>query len=127
MRSLELIEIRKCFLSFHAEFLYPSLPSKSVKTKIYRNIIMLVDSYGCKPWFLTSIEECRQRVFENRVLGRILGPKRDEVRGEWRRLHEEELYTLYSSPDIIRVIKSRKLRWAGYVARMGIGEVHTGL
>jgi hypothetical protein len=64
-------------------------------------------------------EECRLRVFENRVLRRILGPKRDEVTGEWRRLHNKELYALYSSPNIIRVMKSRSLRWAGHVAHMG--------
>jgi hypothetical protein len=64
-------------------------------------------------------EECRLRVFENRVLRRIFGPKRDEVTGEWRRLHNEELHALYSSPNIIRVIKSRRLKWAGHVARMG--------
>jgi hypothetical protein len=64
-------------------------------------------------------EECRLRVFENRVLRRIFGPKRDEVTGEWRRLHKKELYALYSSPDTIRVIKSRRLRWAGHVACMG--------
>jgi hypothetical protein len=64
-------------------------------------------------------EECRLRVFENRVLRRIFGPKRDEVTEEWRRLHKKELYALYSSPNIIRVIKSRRLRWAGHVARMG--------
>jgi hypothetical protein len=63
-------------------------------------------------------EECRLRVFENRVLRRIFGPKRDEVTGEWRRLHKRELYALYSSPNIIWVIKSRRLRWAGHVARM---------
>jgi hypothetical protein len=61
-------------------------------------------------------EECRLRVFENRVLRRIFGPKRDEVTGEWRRLHNKELYALYSSPNIIRVMKSRRLRWAGHVA-----------
>jgi hypothetical protein len=64
-------------------------------------------------------EECRLRVFENKVLRRIFGPKRDEVTGEWRRLHNKEVYALYSSPNIIRVIKSRRLRWAGHVARMG--------
>jgi hypothetical protein len=69
---------------------------------------------------------CRLRVFENKVLRRIFGPKRDEVTGEWRKLHDKELYALYS-PNIIRVIKSRRLRWAGHVARMGRGEVHTGL
>jgi hypothetical protein len=61
----------------------------------------------------------RLRVFENMVLRRIFGPKRDEVTGEWRRLHNEELYALYSSPTIIRVIKSRRLKWVGHVARMG--------
>jgi hypothetical protein len=59
------------------------------------------------------------RVFENRVLRGIFGPKRDEVTGEWRRLHNKELYALYSSPNIIQVIKSRRLRWAGHVARVG--------
>jgi hypothetical protein len=64
-------------------------------------------------------EVCRLRVFENKVLRRIFGPKRNDVTGEWRRLYNKELYTLYSSPNIIRVIKSRRLRWAGHVARMG--------
>jgi hypothetical protein len=64
-------------------------------------------------------EEDRLRIFENKVLRRIFGPKRDEVTGEWRRLHNKELYALYSSPNIIRMIKSRRLRWAGHVARMG--------
>jgi hypothetical protein len=66
-------------------------------------------------------EEHRLRVFENRVLRRIFGPKRDGVTGDWRRLHNEELNDLYSSPNIIRVIKSRRMRWAGYVARRGGG------
>jgi hypothetical protein len=70
-------------------------------------------------WALTLREECRLRVLENKVLRRIFGPKRDEITGEWRRLHNKELYALYSSPHIIRVIKSRRLRWAGHVARMG--------
>jgi hypothetical protein len=64
-------------------------------------------------------EECRLRVFESKVLRSIFGPKRDEVTGEWRRLHNKEFYALYSSPNIIRVIKSRRLRWVGHVARMG--------
>ena len=64
-------------------------------------------------------EECKPRVLENRVLGRIFGPRRDEVTGEWRKLHSEELNDLYCSPNIVRVIKSRRMRWAGHVARMG--------
>jgi hypothetical protein len=75
--------------------------------------------YGCETWFLTLREEHRLRVFENRVLRRIFGPRRDKVTGEWRKLHNEELRDLYSSPNIIGIIKSRRLRWAGHVARMG--------
>jgi len=67
---------------------------------------------------LSLTEECRLRVFENRMLRKLCGPKRDEVRGEWRKLHNEEL-NLYSSPNIIWVIQSRKRRWAGLVARVG--------
>jgi hypothetical protein len=74
---------------------------------------------GVKIWSLTLREEHRLRVFENRVLRRIFGPKRDEVTGEWRKLHNKELHDLYSSPSIIRIIKSRRMRWAGHVARMG--------
>jgi hypothetical protein len=70
-------------------------------------------------WSLTLREESRLRVFENKVPRRIFGPKRDEVTGEWRRLHKKELYALYSSPNIIRVVKSRRLRWAGHMARRG--------
>jgi hypothetical protein len=75
--------------------------------------------YGCETWSLTIREEHRLRVFENRVLRRIFGLKRDEVTGEWTKLHNEELRDLYSSPSIIRIIKSRRMRWAGHVARMG--------
>jgi PAS domain-containing protein len=75
--------------------------------------------YGCETWSLTLREGRRLRVFENRVLRRIFGPKRDEVIGGWRKLHNEELHGLYSSPSIVRVIKARMMRWAGHVARMG--------
>jgi hypothetical protein len=75
--------------------------------------------YGCETWSLTLREEHRLKVFENRVLRRIFGPKRGEVTGGWRKLHNEELHVLYSSPNIIRVIKARRMRWAGHVACMG--------
>ena len=80
---------------------------------------MPVVLYGCETWSLTLREERRLRLFEDRVLGRIFGSKRDEVTGEWRKLHNEELNNLYSSPNIVRVIKPRRMRWAGHVARMG--------
>jgi hypothetical protein len=74
--------------------------------------------YGCETWSLTVREEHKLRVFENGLL-RIFGPKRDGVMGGWRKLYNEELHNLYSSPSIIRIIKSRRMRWAGHVARMG--------
>jgi hypothetical protein len=89
---------------------------------IYRTIILLVVLYGCETWSLKLREERRLRVFENRVFRRIYGLKRDEVTREWRKLHNEELNNLYSSPNIVRVIKSRRMRWAGQVARMGEGR-----
>ena len=79
----------------------------------------LNDLYRCETWSLTLWEERKLRVFENMVLRRIFGPKRDEVTGEWRRLLNKELNDLYCSPNIVRVIKWRRMRWAGHVARMG--------
>ena len=78
--------------------------------------------YGRVTWSLTLREERSLRVFENRVLSRIFGPKRDEVTEEWRKLHNEELNILYCPPNIVRVIKSRRMRWAGHAARMGEGR-----
>ena len=85
---------------------------------LYRSIILPVVLYGCETWSLTFREEHRLRVFEIRVLRRIFGPKREGVTGEWRKLHNEELNSLYSSPNIVRVIKSRRMRWAGHMAHM---------
>ncbi|KAJ4445651.1 hypothetical protein ANN_12334, partial [Periplaneta americana] len=96
-----------------------SLLSKNLKVRIYKTVILPVVLYGCETWTLTLREEHRLRVFENKVLRKIFGAKRNEVTGEWRKLHNAELHALYSSPDIIRNIKSRRLRWAGHVARMG--------
>jgi len=102
-------------------FCLPVCYPKTLKIKIYRTIIFPVVLYGCETWSLTLREERRLRVFENRVLRRVLGPKRDEVTGEWRRLHNEKLSDLYSLPNIVRVVKSRRMRRAGHVARMGEG------
>jgi len=93
--------------------------SKNLKIKIYRTIILPVVLYGRETWSLTLREERKLRVFENMVLRRIFGPRRGEVTGEWRRLHNEELNDSYSSPNIVRVIKSRRMRWGGHVACMG--------
>jgi hypothetical protein len=81
-----------------------------VKIKIYKTIILPVVLYGYETWYLTLREEHRLRVFENRVLRRIFGPKRDEVTGGWRKLHNDELHGLYSLPSIVRVIKARRMR-----------------
>ena len=98
------------------------LLSKNLKIKIYRTIILPVFLFGCETFSLTLREERRLRVFENRVLRRVFGPKRDEVTEEWRKLHNEELRDLYSLPNIVRVVKSRRMRWAGHVVCMGEGR-----
>ena len=111
--------------------LLPStLLSKNLQIKIYRIIIVLVVVYGCETCSLTYREERRLRMFENRALKRIFGPKRDKVTGEWRILHNEELNDLYSSPNIVLVIRSRRMGWAGHVAHMvergGVYKVSVG-
>jgi hypothetical protein len=88
---------------------------------MYRTLIVPFVLYGCETWSLTLREEYRLRVFDNRVLRKIFGPKREED-VSWRKLHNDEHHNLYSSPNIVRVIKSRKMRWAGHVARMGEGR-----
>jgi len=92
--------------------------SKNLKIKVYRTIILRVVLHGYETWSLTLREERRLRAFENRVLRRIFGPKMDEVTGERRKLHNKELNDLYFSPIIVRVIKSRIIRWEGHVASM---------
>jgi hypothetical protein len=94
---------------------------KNLKIKIYKTVILPDVLYGCETWSFTLREEHRLRVFENRVLRRIFGPKREAERS-WRKLHNDEIHSLYSSPNIVRVPKTRTLRWAGHVARMWEGR-----
>jgi hypothetical protein len=94
------------------------LLSKNIKIRLCNTIIFTVVPYGCKIWSLTLREEHRLSLFEKRVLRRIFGPMRDEETGGWRKLHNEELHNFYSSPRKIRMIKSRRIRWAGHVVRM---------
>jgi hypothetical protein len=94
---------------------------KNLKIKIYKTVILPVVLYGCETWSPTLREEHRLRVFENRVWRKIFGPKREED-GSWRKLHNDELHSLYSSPNIVRVIKSRMLKWVRHVARMEEGR-----
>jgi hypothetical protein len=101
-----------------------SLLSIDLNMKKYRTTILPVVLYGCETWSLTLREERRLREFENRVLRRIFGLKRDEVTGQWRKRHNEKLRDLYSSPNFVQEIKSRRRGWAGYVARMGRGDVY---
>jgi hypothetical protein len=96
------------------------LLSRYVKVNIYKTIILPVVLYGCETWSLTLREEHRLRVFENWVLRRIFGPKRDEVTGEWRKLHSEELHNLYSSPDIVSQVKANEV--GGACGTHGRGE-----
>jgi hypothetical protein len=108
-----------CYYSIQNLLSY-RLISKNLKIKIYKTVILPVVLYGCETWSLTLGEEHRLRVFENIVL-RIFGPKREED-GSWRKLHNDELHSLYSSPNIVMVIKLRRMRWVGHVARMGEGR-----
>jgi hypothetical protein len=102
-------------------FVFHLILSKNLKIKTYETVVLPVVLYGCETWSLTLEEEHRLRVFENRVLRKIFGPKMEED-GSWRKLHSDELHDLYSLPNIVRVIKSRRMRWAGHVALMGEGR-----
>ena len=108
-----------CYYSVQ-NLLSSSLLSKNLKIKIYRTIILPVVLYGCETWSLTLGEERRLRVFENRMLRRVFGPKRDDVTGEWRKFHNEELSDLYSLPNILRVVKSKRMRLAGHVKSFSV-------
>jgi hypothetical protein len=119
LREVQILAFNEIHGRHFIHFISSRLVSRNVKVKIYKTILLPVVLYRCETWYLTLREEHKLRVFENRVLSRIFGPKRDEVTGEWRKLHNEELHNLYSSPDIIRQVKPRRMRWAGHVARMG--------
>jgi hypothetical protein len=98
-----------------------TVSSKNLKIKIYKAVILPVVLYGCETWSLTLREEHRLRVFQNRELREIFGSKRKED-GSWRKLHNDELHSQNSLPNIVRVIKSRRMRGAEHVARMGKGR-----
>jgi len=113
-----------CYYSVQ-NLLSSRLLSKYLKIKIYRTLIPPVVLYGCETMSLALREERRLSVFENRVLRRVFGSKRDEITGEWRKLHNEEFRDLYSLPNIVWVVKSRRMKWAGHVVRMGeVRDVH---
>jgi hypothetical protein len=103
-------------------FVFPSHIKIKLKIKIYGTVILSDVLYGCETWTLTLRAEHGLGVFDNRELRKIFGPKREED-GSWRKLHNDELHSLYSSTNIVRVIKSRRMRWAGHVACMGEGRV----
>jgi hypothetical protein len=94
---------------------------KNLKIKIYKIVILPVVLYGCETWSLTLREEHRLRVFEDRLLRKMFGPEREKD-GSWRKLHNDEIYSLYSLPNIVRAIKSRSMRWAEHVARIAEGR-----
>ena len=106
-----------CYYSLE-KILSSHLLSKKLKVNTYKTIILPIALYDCVTWSLTLREEHRLMVFENKVLRKIFGATRDKIIGEWRKLHNTELHALYSSPNIIRKVKLRRLRWAGHVARM---------
>jgi hypothetical protein len=110
-----------CCYSVH-NLLSSRIISKNLKIKIYRTVILPVVLFGCETWSVTLGEEYSLRVFLVNLLRKIFGPKREED-GSWRKLHNDELHCFYASPSIVRMIKSRRMKWAGHMA---CGEVFTG-
>jgi len=106
------------WLSFGAEYFVFQFAIQNIKIKIYRTIILPVVLYGCETWSITLREERRLKLFQNRFFRRLFGPKRDEATKEWRKLHNAEINDLYTSPNIFRVIQSRRMRWAEHGARI---------
>jgi hypothetical protein len=104
----------------------PFVFSSAVQKLKNKTIILPVALYGCKTWSQIFREEHRLRVFEDRVLRRMFGPRRDEVIGGWRKLHNEGLHGLHSSPNLIKLKKRKTMRWTGHVARMGRIGMHIG-
>jgi hypothetical protein len=102
------------------------LLSKKVKIKVYKIIILRVVLYGCKTWSVKLRKEHTRNIFENRTLRKLFGPKMDETIGGWRKLTNVDLHNLYSSPNIIRMTNSKRMRWAGHAAYMGRILMHTG-
>ena len=112
-----------CYYSLE-KILSSRLLSKKLKVKACKTIILPAVLYDCETWSLTLREEHRLRVFENKVPRKLFWTRRDEITGEWRELHNTELHALYSSPNIIRYLKSRQLRWTGHVALWSSSEMH---
>jgi hypothetical protein len=120
-RNEEGIELGECCYHLFQNLLYPAFCMEIIKFKIYGTIALPVILYGYPTWFLTWREDRRLPVFQNRVLRKIFGSERDEVTRDWKKLHNEEHRYLYSSPSIIQMIGSRKMRWVGHVAVRGEG------
>ena len=106
-----------CYYS-HEKILSSCLLSTKLKVKTYKTIILPVLQYGCETWSLTLREEHRLRVFENKVLRKIFGAKKDKITGKWRKLHNVELHLVYGPSYIIKNLKSRRLKQAGHIAHM---------
>ena len=107
-------------LLFNCENFIVPLLSKKLKVNMYKTIVLPVALYACDTWSFTLREEHRLRMYANKVLRKFFGAKRDEITGEWRKLHNAELHALYCSPNIIRSLKSRRLRWAEHLKTYGI-------